>query len=253
MLSQGLPGKDDLKALDRADAVILPQGCRKELYMLAREHCCYVFPNYGVRFQYPGKTGQSRLFSELMTPSPEQIVLEEDTAYSAGSLPFSYPFVIKGAWGGAGNNVILVKNKEEFEASRGKIYAWIKNGGCLAQEYVPAGGKSLRVVVIGRKFYSYWRINQQGGFYSNLSKGAVVCNNSFKNLENKAIDELRLFCRATGINLAGFDFLFSVEENDPRPLLLEINYCFGTRGLGGPDLFLGLLEKGIREWLAELF
>ncbi len=109
------------------------------------------------------------------------------------------------------------------------------------------------MVVIDNDFYPYWRINRKGGFYSNLAKGAVISRSeSLRRLEQRALDELRPFCRATGINLAGFDFLFSLKEVDPKPLFLEINYCFRTKGLGGPDMFLGMLQKGIRRWIADL-
>lgn len=253
MLTGGLPGKDDLKAMDRADAVILPQGCRKELYLQARERCRHVFPDYEVRFRYPGKTGQARLFNELLATCPEQMVLEGTPDHFLDRIPYPYPFVLKGAWGGEGNSVILISNSGEFAVNRDRIGSWLENGGCLVQQYIPAGGRSLRVVVVGERFYPYWRINLRGGFYSNLSRGAVICSNSWKRLQSKAIEELHPFCRTTGINLAGFDFLFSAEEKDPRPLFLEINYCFRTRGLGGPDFFLRLLEKGVREWLAGLF
>ena len=51
------PDEKDLAAIRAADAVILPQGCREALYLLARQNCSYVFPDYDARFQYPGKTG----------------------------------------------------------------------------------------------------------------------------------------------------------------------------------------------------
>lgn len=252
MLIGGLPGKEDIKAMDRADAVILPQGCGKEVYLLARQHCSHVFPDYEARFHYPGKTGQARLFSEHMAPCPGYLVLEKIEDYSAESLPFNYPFVVKGAWGGEGNNVVLIENDRDFEAARQKVLSWLKNGGCLVQQYIPSGGKSLRVVVIGRSFYPYWRINQKGGFYSNLAKGAVVCSRSFKSLQERALNTLRPFCRSTGINLAGFDFIFSSKVKDPQPFFLEINYSFRTRGLGGPDYFLELMAKEVRQWIADL-
>ena len=52
------PGPDDAQAAAEADAIILPQGCRRELYELARKSCPLVFPNYDARFAFQGKMGQ---------------------------------------------------------------------------------------------------------------------------------------------------------------------------------------------------
>ncbi len=52
------PNGEDLAAIRAADAVILSQGCCRELYDMARENCPHVFPNYNARFKYPGKINQ---------------------------------------------------------------------------------------------------------------------------------------------------------------------------------------------------
>ncbi len=52
------PGADEMAAIKAADAVILPQGCRKSLYEMATENCPLVFPDYSARFKYPGKINQ---------------------------------------------------------------------------------------------------------------------------------------------------------------------------------------------------
>ena len=45
------PDEKDLAAIRAADAVILPQGCREALYLLVRQNCPHVFPDYDARFQ----------------------------------------------------------------------------------------------------------------------------------------------------------------------------------------------------------
>jgi len=60
------PDLDDLAAIKLADAVILPQGCKKSLYEMAEQNCEHVFPDYKARFSFPGKTGQIKLFQETM-------------------------------------------------------------------------------------------------------------------------------------------------------------------------------------------
>ena len=58
-------------------------------------------------------------------------------------------------------------------------------------------------------------------------------------------------CEKTGINLAGFDLIFPSGADRPDPLLLEINYFFGRRGLGGPATFYDMLNSEINHWLAR--
>ena len=64
------PDEKDLSAIRDADAVVLPQGCREALYHMARQNSPHVFPDYDARFQYPGKTGQAKLFQALDVPHP---------------------------------------------------------------------------------------------------------------------------------------------------------------------------------------
>ncbi len=167
---------------------------------------------------------------------------------------FNYPFVFKFSWGGEGNNVFLIQSPKDLALCLERAREWERQGKkeFLLQEYVPTGGRSLRVVVIGNNFYSYWRKVADGGFYTNLAKGASIDRDSFPELQEKAVMALRDVCRKTGINLAGFDFLFSTQDPENTPLFLEINVCFRCRGLGGADSFNRLLVQGIREWLAQL-
>jgi len=91
-----------------------------------------------------------------------------------------------------------------------------------------------------------------GGEGKNVIRGATIDHDLFPHLQEKAVRELKKFCSRCGVNLAGFDFLFSTEDENPQPLFLEINYAFRTKGLGGPDKYLELLTRGIRAWLEEI-
>ena len=55
----------------------------------------------------------------------------------------------------------------------------------------------------------------------------------------------------TGINLAGFDVIFSSENGDPDAMVLEINYFFGRKGLGGSENYYRILLEEMRNWLAR--
>lgn len=252
ILRDDVPCAEDICAMRQADAIILPQGCRKSLYFAARRACPHVFPNYDVFFAFPDKTGQAALFKKMGVPHPQTLSFECVSHYSGISLPFPYPFVFKFGWGGEGNNVFLIQSAADLHQCLVKAAGYEQQGrrGFIVQEYVATGGLSLRVVVIGKDFYSYWRSLDGGGFYTNLARGAVIDYESFPHLQEKAVAELRDFCVETGINLAGFDFLFDADDIEQNPLFLEINFCFRCRGLGGVDMYHRYLEKAVKAWLA---
>ena len=247
---------EDIAAIQNADGVILPQGCKESIYRTACKYCRNVFPNYDARFSHPGKTGQSFLFLEQGVATPRTCVVDNtDHQLHCPSSSFTFPFVFKSAWGGAGKSVFLVHSEIELQKCLELARGWEKENlsGFLFQEYIPTGDRSLRVVVIGPDMYPYWRVQEGGeGFYTNLAKGATIDRASSPDLMTKACRSLQPFCHDTGINLAGFDFIFNEKEKDPEPLFLEINYGFRTRGLGGPDSYLMLLEKAVREWKESL-
>lgn len=247
----------EIDAIKSAKAIILPQGCSRTLYDLVGSHCPNFFPNYDAYFDYPGKLGQAELFEKHGVSHPKTAVFPDLATYRKGGGygSFSYPFVLKFSWGGEGKNVFLIDSAKELLQAMNIAAAHEKEGrkGFLFQEYIPTGGRSLRVVVIGHSFYPYWRVAENpDSFYSNLSKGAAIDCESFPEKQQAAVFALQGFCRDTGINLAGFDFLFDTGDTDNTPMFLEINYCFRCRGLGGVDNYNRLLVEGVREWLEKV-
>ena len=83
-----------------------------------------------------------------------------------------------------------------------------------------------------------------------MSKGAVIDSEAEPGLQQKAVAVVKELCQKTGINLAGFDVIFSSESDDPAPMLLEINYFFGRKGLGGSEAYYKILQAEIQTWLA---
>ena len=258
------PGARELHAIQSAHAVILPQGCRKSLYLMARKACPHVFPNYDARFQYPDKFGQARLFQEIGVPHPRTIRYDrrkwshskyEDLIKAP---PFSFPFVFKFEWGGGGENVFLVDSAPVFEAVLNKAILYETTGqyGFLLQEFIPSRTRSLRVVVIHRRYFSYWRVQPQPlEFCANVEKGAHITHDADPQLQEAGVAAAADFCKKTHINLAGFDFLFSekvLEKGRIEPLFLEINYFFGRKGIGGSDTYYRILLKEIDNWVNRL-
>ena len=252
------PGTEDLAAIKKAAAVVVPQGCPRALYEMVRHHCPRVFPNYDARFDYPGKLGQIRLFRKTGVPHPATRVYATVAAYyrqqGPKAPPPALPLVFKFDWGGQGDTVFYVATRARLDELLRRAARFEKTGqtGFLLQQYIAAGNKTLRVVVIGRQAFSYWRIQPSGGFYASVSKGAVIDSEAAPEQQQKAVALVRQFCRQTGINLAGFDVLFSTKHPHPDPLLLEINYFFGRRGLGGSEAYYRILMAEIQAWLADL-
>jgi ribosomal protein S6--L-glutamate ligase len=70
-------------------------------------------------------------------------------------------------------------------------------------------------------------------------------------LTRKGIGCVQRFCEKTGIDLAAFDVLFDRSRQDPEPLLSEINFLFGRKGLGGSASFHALLNQAVHTWLED--
>lgn len=255
------PGPDDLLAIQAADAVILPQGCGHFLYKMARSNCRHVFPNFDARFRHRGKIGQIQLFQKHQMCHPKTEIYRGTQAFferypNFQDQPiFDFPFVFKFDWGGDGDLVYLIQSIDHLADVLKTAGAFEVSGqkGFIIQEYIPADNRSLRVVVVGETFFSYWRIQHQADhFLSNVAKDATIDYDLHPELQGAAVASVKDFCSQTQINLAGFDILYSSETSVHTPLFLEINYYFGRRGLGGSEKFYDLLTQEILNWIESL-
>ena len=254
------PGAADLAAIRAASAVVLPQGCRQSLYDMATENCCHVFPNYDARFDYPGKIGQIRLFQETGTAHPHAETYTSLDIYrqqydpNTGEVAIEMPCVFKFDWGGEGETVYLINSREALQDALQKAAAFERSGqkGFLLQEYVPTQGKTLRVVIIGQRLISYWRIQEDTeAFKSSVSQGARIDAALMPERQKAAKVFVKDLCRKTNINLAGFDVIFTPDNEGINPLMLEINYFFGRRGIGGSEAYYEILKQEIKNWLGN--
>lgn len=250
---------EDRKFIDQAEAIILPQGCSPELYHACAQSGAAVFPEYGVRFQYPGKVGQAKLFRSLSLPHPDtrcwkntyelQMVLVKES-----KVPHNFPFFLKLDRAHEGDGVFLVQDRENLQDILGRLRekGTTASSGFVTQAAVPTLGNALRAVVIGRDILTFWkRPSKKGEMVTSISKGGIIDANWMPDLQKKAADEAFEISRKTGLNLVAFDFALAVEEPDPQPLVLEINYFFARRGLGGTIPYYRYLYRAVREWLAE--
>ena len=256
-----LPNDEDRSAICQACAVIVPQGCSETLYRMCRKNCSHIFPNYDARFDFPGKLGQARLFQKAGAPFPRTYPFETVSLYheylgtNAHGGPLGFPSVFKSDWGGEGDEVFLLKTPKALEEALARARRLEESGqkGFSLQEYVPCGGRSLRVVVIGEEFLSYWRVQPDPSqFVTSLKVGAIIDHEADPRLQEAGVAAVSDFCAKTGINLAGFDLLFSQNEKEARPFFLEINYFFGRRGLGGSLRYYDLVDRAVGAWLNTL-
>lgn len=252
------PGPDERQAISTATAVILPQACRQDLYEMVRENCALYFPNYDARFAYPGKNGQHVLFKKAGVQHPKTISFRDTRAFRrkcrriADDLPFGFPCVFKFDWGGEGETVYAVESElrlKEF-LSTASTFERTGQSGFLLQEMIPAGNRSLRVAVIGRRCVAYWRVQpDQRIWCANLTHGGQIDFMADPDLRATAVSAVRNFCRFTRIDLAGFDLLFPAGAASATPFFLEINYFFGRRGLGGSEAYYRILHQEMNDWL----
>ena len=252
------PGENERIAIGAADATILPQGCRRELYEMARCYCPRVFPDYNARFEYPGKIGQIRLFRKEGVRFPASEIFSTVDTFTGryrhlpGDLPYRFPVVLKFDWGGEGETVYLMDSVDQMEAALATAADSERAGlsGFLLQEFIPCDNRVLRVVVVGSKIISYWRVGPPSRrICVNVSAGAQIDFDSNPDHQRRAIDAVKRFSQATRINLAGFDLLYANRSEDDEPYFLEINYFFGRRGLGGSEAYYRLLHTEICKWL----
>lgn len=255
------PNEEDQAAICQAKAVVLPQGCSEALYRMSRKHCPHVFPDYGARFDFPGKIGQARLFQKVGVACPRTIPFETVSAYNellrerTDTSPIGFPCVFKSDWGGEGEGVSLIRTPEAMAEALESAQRDEQGGlkGFLLQSYIPSKGRSLRVVVMGDQLFSYWRIQgDPAQFATSLKAGAVINHDTAPELQEAGRAAVGAFCSKTGINLAGFDLLFSEKEKPHVPLFLEINYFFGRRGLGGSLNYYELIDRAVESWLGRL-
>jgi ribosomal protein S6--L-glutamate ligase len=161
------------------------------------------------------------------------------------------PFFLKRNNSHEGAGVYPVQETAQIESVLGEIQR-CGDSGFISQDLIPCDGNVLRVVILGKRVLSYWKRPECADeFVTSISRNAWIDKEWRPDLQEKGIAEARRFGEASGINLAAMDFVFSFADPDPRPLILEINYYFGRRGLGGSLRYYRLLYDAIHEWLIE--
>ena len=247
---------EDRRLIRAADAIILPQTCPFALYEACADSKAHVFPYYALRFKYPGKVGQSVLFEKLKIPHPATkrwpLVKElRDYLKAENGPPHEIPFFLKTDRSHEGEGVLTVTDKKSLETALARLEKG-SSGGFISQQMIPCGGNVLRAVVLHKEIVTYWkRPGKPDDLITSVSGGSRVDKKWKPKLQEQGRARAQWICEKTGINLAAFDFVFNLGHADPQPFILEINYYFGRKGLGGSLRYYRLLLKAIQEWLKE--
>jgi len=253
---QGLFTDTQAQAIASAHAVVVPQRIKSHQYRFCRARCPNLFPDYTYRFGFEGKVANIRLFRKFNAPHPETRCYESVDDFKRRhdddkEPPFPFPWVLKGEEGGGGWAVFLVRYRHELRQRLSSLanVSVHATRRFIAQAFVPHKGRDLRVVVIGKIVKAYWRCqNDPEEFRNNVGRGAVIRDHIDPELTAKGIRCVSDFCSKTGINLAAFDVLFDRSRRQPEPLLSEINFVFGRKGLGGSKRFRQLLNEAVQQW-----
>ncbi len=259
ILGDGTLDAHDLRHIEAAEIIILPQYCTSELYRTCKRSSAQIFPNYDTRFKYPGKIGQSLLFKDYDCPHPKTLQWASVGAFKEsyeGEGDFSHrmPFLIKGDQAHEAEGIYTITDRKALGRSLVDLGRLEELGspGFISQELIPTEGNVLRAVIVGSRTITYWkRARETGQMIITISRGAEIDRAWKPELQTKGKIEAERLVAATGINLAAIDFIFDFRSPDPQPLFLEINYIFGRRGLGGSMQFYRLLTEAVQEWLVE--
>ena len=125
----------------------------------------------------------------------------------------SFPLVLKEAFGSFGNEVYLIKNKEQLLAKTLEL----SSKQIMFQEYIKeSSGKDIRIHIVGGEFIgAVMRTNSQD-FRANASIGGTMT------AYTPTAEEITLAknaCLVIGLDFAGVDILFGKSG----PLICEIN------------------------------
>ena len=230
----------------RAAGVLLPRyfspsRCR-EVASLARN----TFPNILPRYYYRGKTEQIRLMRRLSLPHPESRLFAspaEALRHTEQHGPaLELPCVLKGDRGAGGSEVFPVRSQWQL---LDRLQRLPREHPVLLQRWVETRGRDLRVVVVGQEMRSYFRAGVDG-FYNNVARGARIEPETRPDLQQRGRDLAAYAAQAAGFDLAAFDIAF---PGDTEPVLLEINFLFGTKGLGGKAGYNRLFGRALARWM----
>jgi alpha-L-glutamate ligases, RimK family len=155
-----------------------------------------------------------------------------------------FPMVVKESFGSFGQQVYLVRNREE-------LYQLVKELGAkpiLFQEYIASSfGRDIRLQVVGNQVVAgMLRYSENGDFRANLTIGGKM-----KHYEpnTKQIELALTCCNSIGLDFAGVDLLFGEKD---EPIVCEINSnahfknIFDCTGVNAADFIMDYIFQKLK-------
>jgi ribosomal protein S6--L-glutamate ligase len=136
------------------------------------------------------------------------------------------PIVVKPISGRQGTGVVCLKLNEPLpEALQTELAS---GNGLLVQAFIPPGGRQdLRVLVVGSQVAGAMALTPAAGeFRANVHLGGEARS---VDLQSETAAAALAATRAVGLEIAGVDLM--LRPGDSRPLIGEVNYAPGFRGL----------------------
>jgi len=238
-----------LELLSGATGVLMPKYFSPVRYRKVSSIATNHFPNLSPRYSYRGKAEQIKLFGRYGFNYPETTVYNTPKsahkALNRNNISFDRPFVLKGDKGGGGSQVFPIKGKSDFRHYLDHLHP---EEPVLLQEWIQNDGMDLRIVMVGDIIKSYFRIGSDS-FYNNISKGAEISYDLYPEKQKLGIKMVNQLSSKENINLAAFDVMFAPSGS---PYFLEINFLFGTKGLGGSRGYEKIFRQAINNWMDKL-
>lgn len=234
---------------------------KEKIYHLERIMGKRVVPNYASVWHFESKVAQSYLLRAFGVPQPRTLVSFEWNDALRGAIQLGLPVVAKASHGAGSSNVRLlrkgaqVRRHVEWRLSHerwheAKILTGSRAGALRAsimnrwfwyavarrvmgrelteavylQSFVPANQRDLRVTVIGRTAYAFWRRNRPGDFRASGSHLLDYDSPVPEGVIRRCIE----WSSQMGFDSMAYDIVFA--ENG-APLILEISYNYVASAL----------------------
>lgn len=157
---------------------------------------------------------------------------------------FSFPLIVKEAFGSFGEQVYLVNNEKEL---RKKVYD-ISDKPFMFQEFIKTSyGKDLRLQVVGNEVVTAMKRTAENDFRANVTAGGKMDPYQPNETERKIAV---LAAKAIGADFAGIDLLFG--ENN-YPIICEVNSNAHIRnlldctGINAAHSIVSYIEEQLKE------
>ncbi|MBI2551594.1 RimK family alpha-L-glutamate ligase [Candidatus Uhrbacteria bacterium] len=232
------------KPLPEFDAIIVRPGIREDpsvhaalLRQLELEGLLVINGYLGVH-RAKNKIRTLQLLDHFGLPVPKTVVIFSATELESAIADFSFPLILKTAYGSGGTGVFIAESKRSLKP----FLQYLTHAGgnpntpVKIQEYIKeAKGKDLRVFVVGKEVVAAMeRTAKQGEFRANVHQGGSAAHADITEEEKRLCIEAT---RRLGLNIAGVDML----RRKSGPVIIEVN---SYPGLGGISQATGVDVAG---------